>query len=132
MSNESPYQDGSFHRASHTLKIIADQMPSEEDLKILHNGYLTDLLRAIQDGTLPDRKGFRCLLNMWPEEIPFEVGGADQMEEKIALGKYAKSFTRENWQGVKFKFSGEPRRVIGKLFRPMCPHGDVTFKEMLE
>jgi hypothetical protein len=47
-----------FNQAMHTLKLISDQNPSDDDILKLHDGYLTDLVRAIKLGTVPSRGKF--------------------------------------------------------------------------
>ncbi len=60
-------QDGTFGQATHTLTVIDQQNPSAADLKVLHDGYLADLLRAIKLGTIPLRGDFQKLLGLLPE-----------------------------------------------------------------
>jgi len=43
--------DATFGQATHTLTVIDQQKPSTQDLKVLHDGYLADLLRAIKPET---------------------------------------------------------------------------------
>lgn len=51
--------DATFGQAKHILTIIDQQDPSPDDLKVLCDGYLSDLLQAIKLGTIPPRAEFR-------------------------------------------------------------------------
>jgi hypothetical protein len=60
-------QDATFGQATHTLTLIDQQKPSTQDLKVLHDGYLADLLRAIKLGKVPARPDFQKFLGLVPE-----------------------------------------------------------------
>ncbi len=55
-----------WSQATHTLTLIGQQDPSSEHIKELHDGRLTDLLKAIQNGTLPDREVTRKFYGLGP------------------------------------------------------------------
>lgn len=59
--------DATFGQAMHTLTVIDQQKLSSADLKVLHDGYLADLLRAIKLGTVPSRLEFQKFLGLVPE-----------------------------------------------------------------
>lgn len=60
-------QDATFGQATHTLTLIDQQKPSTQDLKVLHDGYLADLLRAIKLGKVPARPDFQKFLGLLPD-----------------------------------------------------------------
>ncbi len=45
-----------------TLKLVLDVKPTRAHLRMLHDGYLTDLVKSIKRGTLPSREEFRKML----------------------------------------------------------------------
>lgn len=53
MSNQ-----GLFTQANHTLTLIGQKNPTQEHLRQLHDGLLSDLVDAIMTGTMPDRGTF--------------------------------------------------------------------------
>lgn len=55
-----------FKQANHTLTLISQKEPTQEHLKQLHDGYLSDLMDAIMDGTLPDRETLRKTYGLPP------------------------------------------------------------------
>src|SRR5258708_985864 len=59
-----------FSQAMHTLKLIDDQNPSDDDVLILHDGYLADLVKAIKQWTVPPREGFQRAIGLLPPEPP--------------------------------------------------------------
>jgi hypothetical protein len=59
--------DAMFGQATHTLTIIGQQEPTAEHLRTLHAGYLSDLMRAIKMGTLPERQIYQKALGLLPE-----------------------------------------------------------------
>ncbi|MEK7536832.1 MAG: hypothetical protein AAB584_00075 [Patescibacteria group bacterium] len=59
--------NATFGQAGHTLTIIGQQEPNTDHLKVLHNGYLADLMRAIKNGSLPNRQDFQKILGLLPE-----------------------------------------------------------------
>jgi hypothetical protein len=55
----------SFEQGAHTLKVIADQRPSDSDMYTLTGrGYLSDLVRAVKLGNLPSRMEFQRMLGL--------------------------------------------------------------------
>src|SRR3989344_2522099 len=54
--------NATFGQAGHTLTIISQQEPTVEHLRVLHDGYLADLMRAVKVGTLPARDAFQKFL----------------------------------------------------------------------
>lgn len=59
MSNQA-----SFPQANHTLTLISQKNPTQEHLKRLHDGLLSDLLEAIMTGTIPNRETFRTSIGL--------------------------------------------------------------------
>ncbi len=53
-----------FGQAVHTLTIINQQELTLDDLRVLHDGYLADLVSAIKLGTLPNRAEYRKILGL--------------------------------------------------------------------
>ncbi len=65
-----------FTQANHTLTLIGQKNPTQEHLKQLHDGLLSDLVDAIMAGTMPNRETFRTsigLSSLQPAPEP-EVG----------------------------------------------------------
>lgn len=54
----------SFAQANHTLTLIGQKSPTQEHLKQLHDGLLSDLLEAIMVGTVPNRETFRISIGL--------------------------------------------------------------------
>lgn len=77
-----------FHQATHTLTIIGQQEPTNEQLRVLHDGYLSDLVLGIKEGTMPPRDDFRKLLGLPPVELITEIDFGQTLEHMIAAGKY--------------------------------------------
>lgn len=61
--------DALWSQANHTLTLIGQQKPSFENIKKLHDGYLSDLVTAIKGGTVPDRDSFRTFCGLNPLEL---------------------------------------------------------------
>lgn len=59
---------GTFPQAAHTLRLLEDQKLTVAQIDTLHDGYLTDLARAVKIGTIPPRPDFQKLLG-----LPFET-----------------------------------------------------------
>lgn len=55
-----------FTQANHTLTLIGQKEPTQEHLKQLHDGALSDLVDAIMAGTLPDRETVRKFYGLPP------------------------------------------------------------------
>lgn len=53
-----------FTQANHTLTLIGQKNPTQEHLKQLHDGLLSDLLDAIMTGTIPNRETFRTSIGL--------------------------------------------------------------------
>lgn len=62
-----------FTQANHTLTLIGQKNPTQEHLKRLHDGLLSDLLEAIMTGTITNRETFRTsigLPSLQPVTVP--------------------------------------------------------------
>ncbi|MFY9463112.1 MAG: hypothetical protein WAP52_02920 [Candidatus Sungiibacteriota bacterium] len=59
--------EATFGQANHSLTIIGQQEPTAEHLRVLHDGYLADLVRAIKLGTIPARYEFQKFLGLAPD-----------------------------------------------------------------
>jgi hypothetical protein len=125
-------KEASLKQACQTLKIIADQTRSSQDLKVMNNGYLSDLIAAIQDGGIPCRGEFQRFLNVWPSEIEFEAAGASEIKKEISAGEYSCSFTDEKEFAEIYSFAGKRRRVVGRLFRSTSFLESCSENEILE
>jgi hypothetical protein len=55
-----------FSQATHTLTLIGQKNPTQEHLRRLHDGALSDLVDAIMAGTLPDREALRKAYGLPP------------------------------------------------------------------
>lgn len=51
-------------QATQTLTLISDQDPTLKHITTLHDGYLTDLVQAIKNGTIPPREEFRKAIGL--------------------------------------------------------------------
>lgn len=75
-------------QAAHTLTIIGQQKPSAEHIKVLHGGYLSDVVEAVVSGTVPDREELRKFLGLSPLELWITVNRRLSLAEMIAAGQY--------------------------------------------
>jgi hypothetical protein len=80
--------NGSFDQATHTLTIIGQQEPTDDHLRVLHDGYLADLMLGIKEGTLPPRDDFRKLIGLPPVELITEIDFGMSLDAMIAAGNY--------------------------------------------
>jgi hypothetical protein len=81
-------QQPTFGQAGHTLTIIAAQNPSQGHMKTLHDGYLTDLMQAIINETIPNREILRVALGLGPLVIYLAVDYGRTFKEMIQAGAY--------------------------------------------
>ena len=79
---------GTFGQATHCLTIIGQQEPTDDHLRVLHDGYLSDLVLGIKEGKVPPRDDFRKLLGLGPVELITEIDFGQSLETMIAAGKY--------------------------------------------
>ena len=108
MSTEK--EASTFGQATHTLFLIGQQEPTMEQMLILHDGYLTDLIKAIQAGTIPQREEFRKSLGLGPLEFKIVVDYGQTFEEMVAAGQY-------DWSNPDITAARFPLRGTGK--RPL-------------
>ncbi|MEK7589035.1 MAG: hypothetical protein AAB479_00185 [Patescibacteria group bacterium] len=88
-------ETSTFGQAAHTLTIIGQQQPTAEDLKVLHDGYLADLIRAIKNGTVPVREDFQKTLGLRPE---FQVWKTVVLGRHKTVDAYRKSIKAQGRQ----------------------------------
>ncbi len=67
----------------HTLNLISDQNPSDDDILKLHDGYLTDLVRAIKLGTVPSRGKFHQAVGL--ESAPLSSPATRHLYEDVEI-----------------------------------------------
>src|SRR5258708_4632216 len=113
-----------FTQAAHTLVIIDDQKPSDDDILKLHDGYLSDLVKAIKMRTIPPREGFQRAIGLLPDEI-------DESEANIYLRRIFAEQTVKlvatvggivNERLVRMTFSGDiDSRLLTWKSKPMPP-----------
>src|SRR5258708_28442977 len=72
-----------FTQAAHTLVIIDDQKPSDDDILKLHDGYLSDLVKAIKMRTIPPREGFQRAIGLLPDEIDESEANIDRKSTRL-------------------------------------------------
>jgi len=77
-----------WRQATHTLSLINQQDPSLGTLEVLHDGYLADIIQAIQADTIPNRENFRKVLGLIPLKFEFTVNYGETRENMISRGKY--------------------------------------------
>lgn len=77
-----------FGQATHSLTIIGQQEPTSDHLRVLHDGYLADLMLSIKEGKVPPRDDFRKLLGLPPVEMMTEVDFGQSLEAMIVAGNY--------------------------------------------
>lgn len=75
-------------QANHTLTLIGQRNPSAEHIKVLHDGYLSDVVEAIVLGTVPARDEFRKILGLPPLELWITVNRGLSLKEMITAGEY--------------------------------------------
>jgi hypothetical protein len=100
-------QDATFGQATHTLTVIDQQKPSTQDLKVLHDGYLADLLRAIKLGTVPLRADFQKLLGLLPELKIFKT-------LTLGLHKSPKDY-RKALESAGFRIGDYANQILKKI-----------------
>jgi len=88
MSTQEDYEKA-FAQAGHTLRIIGQRNPTPEHIKMLHDGFLSDLMLGIQEGNLPQREEFRKILGIVPEEFHLDVEYHDNLDQVIEKGQYS-------------------------------------------
>lgn len=77
-------------QANHTLTLIGQKNPSAEHIRMLHDGYLSDVVEAVVAGTVPDRDEFRKILGLPPLELWITVNYNLSLPEMIVAGKYGR------------------------------------------
>lgn len=77
-----------FNQATRSLTIINQQEPTDDHLRVLHDGYLADLMLGIKEGTLPPRDDFRKLIGLPPVELITEIDFGMTLGAMISAGKY--------------------------------------------
>ena len=92
----------SFEQGAHALKIIADQRPSDSDMYTLNGrGYLSDLVRAVKQKTLPSRMDFQRMLGLshgfevWKS---VRIGRRTQKDLVVALNGKLRRSLRGEWE----------------------------------
>jgi hypothetical protein len=85
-------KENTWDQASHTLKLIADQELTFEQIKMLHDGRLSDLLVAIKKGSLPNRSAVRKFYGLDPlfyEKVyHFAIDYSKTFAEMIEEGEF--------------------------------------------
>ncbi|MEK7611820.1 MAG: hypothetical protein AAB407_00520 [Patescibacteria group bacterium] len=97
-----------FPQAAHTLTLIGQHDPSSEDLRVLHDGYLTDLIQAIQGGTVPDRSAFRKFVGLGPIDF------ATWKQVKLDTGLKTAADFRSALKKAGMKISNWANDILGK------------------
>lgn len=99
--------NATFGQAGHTLTIVGQQEPTVDHLKVLHDGYLADLVRAIKNGTVPARDTFQKFLGLLPELKAWKT---------IRLGLHKAPETYEQALEAKgFRISDCARQILKKI-----------------
>ena len=89
-----------WSQATHTLKLIDDKKPSLEHIRVLHDGYLADLVEAIMNNSVQSRDEFRKANGLpslqlptpehvvLPDEFQFIVDYGMDLAMMISVGRY--------------------------------------------
>lgn len=83
--------DLSFGQAKHTLEIIEQRQLNSDDMRFLHDGYLSDVLEGVHysRGTcMPTRDELRVFLGLLPQEPTLIVNYDLSIKEMVSTGKY--------------------------------------------
>lgn len=99
-----------FKQGTHTLTQIGQQNPDAEHLATLHDGYLTDLVQAIVEGSAPPRDDFRKFLGLTPVELRILVGYDLTLPKMIAAGHY--DWVNSDITSERFPLSGKGKRNL--------------------
>jgi len=87
MSTNKP----SFRQAKHTLEIFDQQGISEADMRLLHDGFLSDFLEGVRHpsfGCLPTRDELRVFLGLLPRDPVMFVDYDISLEDMVVVGHY--------------------------------------------
>lgn len=63
-SSDNKAELATLKQGTQTLALIADQDLTRAEMKILHEGYLSDLLKAIRNGIILDRREFQISIGL--------------------------------------------------------------------